>query len=317
MDHIRFNYAALNTAITIHGNNWGVIDNCIFDISGTGFYSILVNSYIDGEWPASMGDRAWSLPINLGSDEAVYVENNIFNLTNKTSGNDSVFDGYNGARAVYRYNTINGSYIQNHATRDDEHGGLKLEIYNNTFNGHFNNNTDHFIWPIMIRSGTGVIFNNTISNYQDNNVTVDNQRTCIAYAGRFTRCNGSNMYDGNTAGEYGWPCRDQIGRGSGVPMGVSQPSVPLYAWNNGASAITVNGDFELCATQPPPRLTTHIKTSGDPSPHTGGVLDYVNNGSTPKPGYTPYTYPHPLTRGLSPSSIQPPQNLHILEVTED
>ena len=30
--------------------------------------------------------------------------------------------------------------------------------------------------------------------------------------------------------------------------------------------------------------------------------DIIDNGNTPMPGYTPYTYPHPLTRGLPPPS---------------
>jgi hypothetical protein len=41
--------------------------------------------------------------------------------------------------------------------------------------------------------------------------------------------------------------------------------------------------------------------------------DFYNN--TPKPGYTPYTYPHPLVSGSTNGSSQllPPTNLHIIE----
>jgi hypothetical protein len=191
---------------------------------------------------------------------------------------------YDGGRVVFRNNNVVGTYAETHATRGAGRGGLKYEVYNNAFVG------NGFIWPMMFRSGTGVIFNNSISGYKNNNIVVDNQRTCIAYANtKYSRCDGSNAYDGNTSGEYGWPCTDQIGRGSGVASGSRQPSIPLYSWGNGSSIISVNGDFDLCLTSLP-KLSTHIK----PTPHTNGEVDFVNNGVTSKPGYIPYIYPHPL-----------------------
>ena len=308
IDHVRFNYSVPIAAIYVAGINWGVIDNCIFD--GAGYVSIYVNGYIDGEWKAdsmlkTMGNASWGLPLNLGTDEAVYVEDCTWNFT--SSNVSACFDMYNGGRIVFRYNTVNGTYLETHATRSSDRGGLKYEVYNNTMSG-VRAGYDPFIWPMMFRSGTGVIFNNTVSGYSTNNFIIDNQRTCIAYTGKYTRCDGSNAYDGNTDGEYGWPCLDQIGRGSGVAAGSLQPSVPLYAWNNGASVIVLNGNFDLCVSDTPPNLSTHVKTTGDASPHAGGVLDYVNNGTTSKPGYTSYIYPHPLRK-----SSPPPQKLRIVD----
>lgn len=294
IDNIRFNYTgSIGGAIYVAGINWGVIDNCIFD--GVGYVSIYINGYIDGEWNAdpmlkAMGDASWLLPLNLGTGEAVYVEDCTWNFT--SSDVSACFDMYNGGRIVFRHNKVNGTYLETHATRWSERGGLKYEVYNNVMNG-VRPGKDPFIWPIMFRSGTGVIFNNTVSGYRTNNFIIDNQRTCMAFGGKYTRCDGSNSYDGNTDGEFGWPCLDQIGRGSGVAAGSPQPSVPLYAWNNGLSAIVLNGNFDLC-TSTLPNLSNHLKTKGDLYPHTGGVLDYVNNGTTPKTGYIPYTYPHPL-----------------------
>ena len=135
-----------------------------------------------------------------------------------------------------------------------------------------------------------MIFNNTVTNYQTNNFYLFDYRTCINYVGRFSRCNGTNQYDGNTPGEWGWPCRDQIGRGSGGAVNVAQPSVPLYAWNNGAARVVVSGDFDQCLITPP-HQDDHIK----PVPHSNGEIDYVDGA--PMPGYTPYVYPHPLVIG--------------------
>lgn len=182
--------------------------------------------------------------------------------------------------------------MMTHAGRSTHRGGLKLEVYNNTFTSNIG-----FIWPALIRSGTGVIFNNIVSgNYVTKNYLIDNQRTCLASFG--PRCDGNSAkYDGNTPGEYGWPCEGQIGRGGGA-WG-RQTSVPLYAWNNGSIVIAVNSNFDLCLSAPPPILSDHIKATA----HSNGEVDYANNGSTPRPGYTPYTYPHPLRRPA------PPQNL--------
>ena len=307
-DHLSFNYtgSAANTNVfIITGVTWGLIDNCVF--SGNGYAIINQYSYMerDGTTGLGLGYYDHSIPLALGSDNAVYFEDNEVNFGNNTSS--FIFNQAYGGRVVIRHNIITETYMQNHSARGDSRGGVSFEIYNNTLAG------GGFIWPAFLRSGTGVIFNNTITGYGSNNFIIDNQRTCSDSGGLFGRCNGTKIYDGNTAGEYGWPCVDQIGRNPNNSYG-GQPSEPLYGWNNGttatcatggacdnASVITVNSNFDLCISDAPPSLSVHLKTTGDVSPHTGGTVDYINNGSTPKPGYTPYTYPHPL-RGPFASS---------------
>lgn len=285
----------INVFMFYGGVVWGLIDHCTFDVSGEakGLAIMQFAPYKTGDgYP--MGKYAHSLPLNLGSDEAVYFEDNVVNF--RQGG--FVFNMAYGGNVVVRHNTITGTYMQTHSARGNDRGGVKFEIYNNIING------AGYIWPAMLRSGTGVIFNNTVSGYINNNFVIDNQRTCSGFTGALNRCNGSNSNDGNTAGEYGWPCVDQIGW-TGV-MG-SQTNVPLYAWNNGKTAtcvtgedcnnssiIVLNSNFDLCRSAAPPSLSSHLKTTGDISPHTGDVVDYVNNGSKAKTGYEPYTYPHPL-----------------------
>lgn len=74
---------------------------------------------------------------------------------------------------------------------------------------------------------------------------------------------------------------DQMGRGKGklisrdVPVPAKWPEEvldPAYVWNN-----TLNG-----------RLGKLVSSS----PHVRDGVDFFNG--TPKPGYRPYTYPHPL-----------------------
>ena len=67
-----------------------------------------------------------------------------------------------------------------------------------------------------------------------------------------------------------------------------QISAPLYEWNN-----RVNGE----------RLVPQVYRGGA-SPCS--VADHIKAGrdyfvNTPRPGYKPYTYPHPLVAGDSPA----------------
>ena len=85
---------------------------------------------------------------------------------------------------------------------------------------------------------------------------------------------------------------DQPGRGKGALITISEPMAagvswpnqaldPVYSWNN--KRASDNSDVLL----------------GSVSPTIKEGRDFYNN--TPKPGYTPYKYPHPLT-GLAPPS---------------
>jgi len=292
LDHLRFNYSTSGGVhpIYITGITYGVIDNCVFD--GLGYVSITNYGRNDND-NTYTGDLYWEQTFSLGTSEAVYVEDCEFNFS--SSAQSFISDVFHGGSMVFRYNDITYAAFQTHSARNDARGGVKYEIYENTFAG------AGFGRPSLIRSGTGVIYRNRVSGYTNNVFVVDNQRTC-SDLGTLSRCDGSESWDGNTAGESGWPCLDQIGRKGAFG---SQTSEPLYSWSNGPDSdnldgtivIALNGDFDLCSSDPPPDLNDHLKTTGDGDPHAGTVLDYVNNGTTPKPGYTAYTYPHPL-RGL-------------------
>ncbi len=76
-------------------------------------------------------------------------------------------------------------------------------------------------------------------------------------------------------------------------------SEPAYTWNNNRTmTITLTdyppGQSNSCPTTPILDSASHYLVSG---------RDYFNG--TAKPGYTPYTYPHPLTLGSSGSGTPP------------
>ena len=293
LDHIEWSYPTCtqNIAVMIDGITWGLIDNSVFRNAGN---AIFLRSYAEGTdevspWPPDgspgMGGYSWLLPLNMGSDEAVYVEDSTFIMDNGCYY--GVGDSFYGGKRVFRHNTVTNAYFQNHAARGHERGGsISSEVYNNVFDA-----TDSgWYRPIHIRSGTGVVFNNTIKGFF-NRIDVDDQRSCGENINSpFGACNGSSPWDGNQPGQSGYPCLDQIGRGTGQYP--NQPLAPYYFWNNGSSA--------TCSTGGSCNNSTSIGQSACSTSHIQEGRDYIIG--TQKPGYSPYTYPHPLQGGVSPPS---------------
>ena len=128
-----------NIAVDVLGLTWGLIDSSTFNNMGNAIYleSYAENTDEVNPWPSDgnpgLGGYAWALPLNLGTDEAVYVEDNTFTLTNNCFY--GVGDMYYGAKMVFRHNSVTNAYWQNHAARGSERGGNRgAEIYNNDFN---------------------------------------------------------------------------------------------------------------------------------------------------------------------------------------
>lgn len=71
---------------------------------------------------------------------------------------------------------------------------------------------------------------------------------------------------------------------------------PVYSWNNTNNSSNIN-----------------IGSYGEPTLKEG--RDYYNN--TPMPGYTPYVYPHPLTRGLPLSEQTTPNGARNSQPDQD
>lgn len=213
------------------------------------------------------------------------------------------------------HSTIDGAYLNTHSSRGNALGSMKYEIYNNTFTG-----SSAFSRWALLRSGTGVLFNNTVTGYgsggSGNIVEIDDQRaadsadaTCKVHTAPLGACDGTSAYDGNT--QNGWQCISGIGRGavsSWDENGGTQANTPLYGWKNGTTSTCATGGtcnntvtISLDAVCNTTALATRIKSNL--SPHSNGQYDYINNGDTPKPGYTAYTYPHPLQGTVTSSAL--------------
>ncbi len=297
IDHCKLQFSSWSDGIaarsidTVNGlHPTGVIDHCVLNnmrvlVTGTNF----------GLNENGTQHAMWARPLGLGSNNAVFVENCTFNGVNDSI---NAIDANYGGRFVFRYNTLNDIYVEAHSVQGNNRAARSWEIYNNTFN-----QVSKAMWvPMFLRGGTGVVFNNTLTGaWTDPRIALDNVRDCES---RETsgKCDGSSPWDGNQPGGSGYPCRDQIGRSTDSYLWTAsnpyppQTLDPAYAWNNKLGANDVPFfHHNNCAN--------HIQLG----------RDYYN---TVKPGYTPYTYPHPLIQGWTPATIAPPQNLHVTGWTQ-
>ncbi len=323
IDHMKLSYPGAGSSgdgIYILGATYGVIDSNEF-LWGNGAAVIAVAQMAE-EYSASLtkpqGGYVLSQPLDMGTNKAVYIEDNTF--TSTVPGGMAVYDtSSGGGRAVFRYNTVTGGIYYSHWTRTLEIGGRLHEIYNNRFLG----NDAFNAWPIRLEAGTGAIFNNTIQNHE-NYAVLDERRGFLENSPEFGACDGTKSWDGNAGDPAapGWPCLGQIGRSSGktiaqIVAGDKLESAPLYLWNNGAQDGCRTGgactnSFGVSVYDGSPMAVAYVRST----PHPNGEVDYVLNGSTPKPGYTPFTYPHPLRSAVAPALLVDPAGNGVLEIGE-
>lgn len=347
VDHVKFDHLRTR-AIRTSGHTYGVIDHCEFTTDNWAQFV-----YVDhGGWGGqSWGDGSWSSPLSLGTEQAVYLEDNVF----EWDGGDTpigALDCGSGGRLVFRNNQIINTSIGNHGTESTGRGRscFSYEIYDNLFERPVTPSR----WTLFLnRGGTGVMFDNTATGNYDSLAHAANYRDYHPFD-PWGACDGTSPWDVNDAATHdsgthsgadgdavltsagaGWtadqwvgysvhnlareqsgiittnttdtlsviadqyadpltwnagdafeilnatPCLDQVGRSTGdslsgdppTPQGwPNQSEEPFYEWGN-----TINGD--------------DVDTVAD-TPHVVEGRDFIND--TPRPGYTPYTYPHPL-----------------------
>jgi hypothetical protein len=240
------------------------------------------------------GPEAWSEASTVGNPNqtgVVYFETNTW--INRNIGYGLAIDagdGDGGGRYVFRYSTVYDEQVEIHSCRGptESRGGKSWEIYENDFWRTPVGALNEAIWQ---RSGTGVIYNNRFHGNFAEPIILDNVRSFRVIPPPAGGCDGNHYYDGNSANVgFGWPCRDQIGRGpdsffwSNQPNrpAPSQPSEPLYIWNN-----TINGspvtDVGIVNN------THRIKPGGSSHDIVYG-RDYKFEA---RPGYRAFPYPYP------------------------
>jgi len=289
-------------AVAVHGDCKGWrIDHCKFDGSPRGVWAYagcfgLVDNCTflnagQGVVMKGYGPLSWERPLALGMPDAVYIEDCTF------EGGGAATDGYHGARFVLRHNSLSDTHVGQHGCDSGNYRStFSFEVYDNVIG-----KKDLKSWEVPramhFRGGTGVVFDNTLSGFTTG-IDVANYRSSEAMrtlCGKWGICDGKNPVDGNEE-PNGYPARDQIGRST------NQILQPLHEWNN-----TLDGED----------ADIHVSTGAQ---HIQQNRDFYND--TPRPGYKPYPYPHPLRDQWPPEPPQddeaptPPGNLTVRAVSQ-
>ena len=295
--------------ISVHSAvNRGVISNCSFDSSPFSEAPIAID-------PQPFDTTAWSTPsywgaLDTNGQHSLYVETNDFHAYLLASDNDE------GARTVYRYNLFDNAGLGGHGADTGPFGARYFEFYNNT--GVFNAYSDGSTFPMnqwyYVRGGTFVVFNNTLPALvsQDYGTKDDLNMTVM----NLQRNAGPNPCWGQgTSGGADYYAPHQVGLGYVTGTGVDGLKASTYsAAGYGYSSTVYVGDSEpgyIWGNSRVPLGNTGVSDYGTGnSGSCTGTLDtsanYIEvnrdyfNGSTAKPGYSPYTYPHPLTQATNP-----------------
>ena len=266
--------------------------------------------------------NSWTTADTMGSRDTNGTENIYFEDSTFNGGSNGVFDCDDNCRIVVRHNTFSESGgFNSHGEDSSPYGMRHFEIYNNSFlfpdqtctNGNTSlSNINQFIW---IRGGTGVIFNNNFDNLYSSCWGDKHEITFSIRGAEDDRPQGA-------CGSVSYPVPHQLGQNNN---GTSDFTDPIRLWSNtgnqgadagGSWTIETNGswvDFGGGANPCGFNWNTFFQWGRDgvdtalslpiTLPTNGGSVD--GTGGTPKPGYTPYTYPHPLVGGGGPSPAAP------------
>lgn len=274
--------------------NGGVIWNCTFygGATGQGTNSIDVAFQFKNS-----GYDTWNTPSTMGTADTTgtantYIEDCTFNTMILECINCD-----DGSRTVFRHNTFNTCPIGSHGQDTSPLGNRHWEIYNNTwtFDGVSNQQQQ-----AAMRGGTGVIFDNVMPLISSENwgTKASIGFACLSCEGAGGRCYTN------------YPIPRQVGQSwSGGSGSYSYPQLPsdgsgyitdpVYVWGNtGTGNYNTIGYFD------------NTNTCGNSDSSATFIIagrDVLYGQA--KPGYTPYTYPHPL-RTVSSAPLAP-QNLRV------
>ncbi len=268
--------------VVIQGNEFTINGSGLFRINVAGGVIIADNDF-KGGWddsfiqPVDSSDSggSWRKSDTLGARDTTGKRNHYFEDNTFYGGTNQGIDCDLSSRCVYRYNTLTYSSFNSHGKSTGPYSVRHFEVYNNEFR--HPGGTSQIAaqsWAIWIRGGTGVIFNNRFDNIAGSYWGNKPEMRLSIRGAEDARPQGS-------CGNVRYPVPEQLGQNHN---GSSYFTDPIYIWGNtGATAIDAGW------------------TWGNPCGFNWATFfqwgrDAVNNG-TPKPGYAPYTYPHPLRAG--------------------
>lgn len=296
---------------------WKSNQGVIWGNTGTGYYAgpnCLSNGSFVRHKPS--GVFTWGTAATFGSADttglgALYIE------ANTVTGLGEGIDSDDNARTVVRYNTFTDSGMTLHGVDTSSVGARYVEYYNNTWikspgntaiQAHCDDPTWDSNWNgvVNVRGGTALIHDNVIPNI-DSGVWGAKSEIVFSMENLRRSAGAFPCWDTTTGAGAGYPSPRQSGWGyttgattvTGSPGScpncpVSQDLEPIYVWNNtgagnyGSPSVPDYSPNECGGSAP--LASTYVQENRE---------YYL---STAKPGYTTYTYPHPLT-GLSAAVV--------------
>jgi hypothetical protein len=241
--------------------------------------------------------------LDTGGVHNVYIEDCVF-----TDIYLQALDFDQWARVVVRHNTFSNSAVVTHGDTDqgiDGSGGRQTELYDNTFIFTLGANggatPDKNGYPLNLnywwycRGGTFVSFNNVLPDITAQWLGSKATHTLIIQKLR------------RNAGTYacwdkGYPAPFQPGWGSDGTTVQGNSSLkmvldPIYVWNNRGG-----NNSNTCTVEDynPDDCGNNLSDSN----YIVANREYYQNIA--RPNYTPYTYPHPLHSGVSPTATPTP-----------
>ena len=259
VDHNHFYTYGGSCSLFITGSQLGVADHDYFEsLSGSLPNDIrFQNGFGWNGGTSSTSWSSWADTEHWGSNEFFFVEDSRFY-------NGDISDGHDGARYVFRYNTVtgdghSGQQMYNHGVTNANAAGVRaMEVYDNTFVQNGNNSNP----PVSVNSGTILFWGNSVTGGYQYGIEVGYDfRTTAGGGGNYvynappngwgfcgSAAGGPTNWDGNRLSS-GYPCLMQPGRGSGdLLTGANFPSIvnsttgtvawphealsPIYVWDN-------------------------------------------------------------------------------------
>ena len=324
-DHIHVNGTTNGTPVLIHDNwftqtgglgagvnfsvNRGIVyrnsfNNNLCSASFVPGCSTTISGAIGNK---SEGDLAsWTTPSTMGMADTggthnVYLEDNYF------LGFWQAMTGMDGhSRMVVRYNVFDSSALGSHGADTEDLGVRHFEVYNNTFvqsdRGGDPYNLNYWFY---IRGGTGVITDNVFDDLNTPGYWGD-KAEILATIQNLQRGSAPNPCWGANIPGIQYPAPRQVGMGyvtgaaGNDSITYKGDSEPLYIWNNTGTYVFSLQDYGGTNCTNPDSVVDYVKSG----------RDYFWNAGA-KPGYTKYTYPHPLRQEGVGTTPSPPMNLRI------
>jgi hypothetical protein len=283
MDHCQFtNLKSTARAFRCAGKCFGVVDNC--DFPNANLIQGIIYADHDGilgpsGQPGAYGDGSWAVPYVPGSKDAMYFEDCTFITAESIYACPALSDGNNGCRIVVRKCTLHNCGAQTHGSGSTgPRGGRVYEFYNNQISfgtiGQPIGGSAGQAQAAFMRSGTGVIFGNTVKGANPNSIwSLENYRSKEAIwpilpGGRADCSNGLSPFDLNdttdyTGNGYGggpgglWASGAALGGSSAQTLVIgNNGAVPAANFWKGARVLNKSKTYTSSPTCPNTRIAT-------------------------------------------------------------